>query len=418
MEANSPVTGLRQDGTSTRTDRGLLFVSPFYAPEPISTGKYNARLVAALGKSADITVITSYPIYPQWRPRKVEDAGHDPRVVRGGLRIRYPANPLARRAILELWFAIFAMLASCRAREYRAIVAVCPPTLFLLLMHGVIGKSRKRICIVHDLQGVYANARKSALGVVLTALIRAVEGRAFKSCDAVIFLSETMRDLCVEQYGLDRNRTYVCYPFSTLDFSARSAHNNRLVNLFATEYRHIVYSGALGEKQNPEALINAFLALVNLRRDVYCHVFSAGPVFDQISVRVGHVDRMLFHGLVDERDLGELYARSDVQVIPQAPGTEDGSLPSKFPNLLEAGVRVFAICRSTSELARLVETSGAGQVHSDWNPKSIALALSEHLDRHSQDCKFLHEARRSASVRSRFSIDATVRTIEAVAFER
>jgi hypothetical protein len=67
-----------------------------------------------------------------------------------------------------------------------------------------------------------------------------------------------------------------------------------------------------------------------------------------------------FHPLVPDSQLAELYACSAVHLIPQADGTSDGALPSKLPNLLTAGVPIFAICEPSSEVDRILTDAGAG----------------------------------------------------------
>jgi hypothetical protein len=127
--------------------------------------------------------------------------------------------------------------------------------------------------------------------------------------------------------------------------------------LFA-ENLNVVYAGALGDKQSPDELLRFMVDVGRRHANVRCHVFSAGPHFERLKHTYG--DRVAFHALVAEEELGELYARSSVQIIPQAGGTADGALPSKLPNLLAAGVPIFAICEEDSDVARIVAAAGAG----------------------------------------------------------
>jgi colanic acid biosynthesis glycosyl transferase WcaI len=351
-----------------------LFVSPFFEPEVISTGKYNGELVKALRASGmDILVATSFPIYPEWKPKPIEAV---PGVIRGGGGVRYPKHPLLRRSVLEIWFAIFAAIQIWRLRPVRKLIVVCPPSLFAMLVVRMIPRNARCVAIVHDLQGVYAALKGDTVSNALSGLIRRVERFALRRCDAVIFLSRSMRDQAVADYGLPFERTNVCYPFPNI---AKFAGTTRLAAKFPSGWIHVVYSGALGEKQNAEALIAGFRALLNLRQDVVCHIFSRGPCIDSLSAKKGVVDRLHFHDLVSDADLPELYSRSAIQVIPQKTGTSEASLPSKLPNLLAAGCPVFAITEPVGELAEVVSATG-GYVHSNWAPESIAAGLSAFLE--------------------------------------
>ena len=96
----------------------------------------------------------------------------------------------------------------------------------------------------------------------------------------------------------------------------------------------MVYSGALGEKQNPFKLLSIFQKVVNKRDDICCHFFSNSPLVDTIKKKVTISNgNILFHDLVPEENLFELYQKSHLQVIPQRPGVSDGAIPSKLPNI-------------------------------------------------------------------------------------
>ena len=291
---------------------------------------------------------------------------------RGGAWIRYPRLPLLRRFVLELWFAWHAALLTARlGKSVEHVVAIFPPSLFFLCVTILLPRRMKRVGIVHDLQGVYAARSRGLLYVMVASVIHRVEKRVFNSCNKLLFLSHSMANRAIDDYGLDRGSCVVCYPFSTL--SANTETTTSLAHLFPSILQHIVYAGAIGEKQNPEELLRFFGALVLRAPDICCHMFSGGTQFEVMRRHQERrfQERILFHELVPEGQLAELYARSDVQVIPQAPGTAEGSLPSKLPNLLAAGVPVFAICDAGSELADIVRASGTGHACHSWDSEQL-----------------------------------------------
>ena len=143
--------------------------------------------------------------------------------------------------------------------------------------------------------------------------------------------------------------------------------------IFDRDHLHIVYSGALGEKQKPAELSHFFQSLCKSRKDIQCHIFSRGPLFDEIrrSASLKNSDRVFFHDLVPEELLTELLDRSTVHVIPQAEGISAGAFPSKLPNLLAHGVPVFAICDRESELASIVDKMGYGRHVDTWDMPTL-----------------------------------------------
>ena len=64
-----------------------------------------------------------------------------------------------------------------------------------------------------------------------------------------------MKDTAKEIYALDKNKLQVQYPFVTKKVQDKT---NALTNILFNDKINIVYSGALGEKQNPEGLYAFF----------------------------------------------------------------------------------------------------------------------------------------------------------------
>ena len=111
-------------------------------------------------------------------------------------------------------------------------------------------------------------------------------------------------------------------------------------------------------------------------------MFSGGPFYESLRTEYEQRPgpRVLFHPLVAERDLAELYARSAIQIIPQAEGTESAALPSKLPNLLAAGVHLLAICSAGSEVERMIQLAGTGSIAMRWDEELFLMRLKDALE--------------------------------------
>lgn len=334
----------------------ILFLSPFFYPEEISTGKYNTYLVKSLVESGvHVDVVASYPFYPEWSPIKTESSLDGVEIYRGGLKIKYPRSQIIKRLILELWFSFHvAKYLLSKRNEINKVVVVFPPVLVMWVVNILLPRKAVKIGIVHDLQGVMAKTSKSIVRMLVSKLIMKLEKYAFKNLDKVICLSQSMREELKVSYSLDGALIDICYPFVTLNGDA--VKTDSLNEEFNSDYLHIVYSGALGEKQRPVDLLALFKEICKIRQDVMCHIISSGPVFESLKKDPSAIllDNIRFHGLVHENELDELYSRSTMQIIPQAMGTGNGAFPSKLPNLLSSGVPVYAICDHGSELSELI----------------------------------------------------------------
>ena len=340
----------------------VLILSPFFFPEAISTGRYNTALARTLAeRGKEVTVFSSHPLYPSWRPKRSQAVLPEIKIQRGGGWLRYPRTPFLRRAVLEIWYAAFALAAYLRIGRHkpRCVIPIFPPCLFLALLHPLLPSGTSVVGIVHDLQGVLGVRSDSVIGKLARAGIRWIERRSFAKCDRLIFLSHSMLARAIQDYALRREICSVHYPFQTLP-SQPTKSTSTLRETLPADYVNVVYSGALGDKQSPDELLRFMADLERRNANVRCHVFSAGPHFERLrrdsQTRCG----VKFHALVAEDDLAELYARSSVQIIPQAGGTSDGALPSKLPNLIAAGVPIFAICDEGSEVAEILKAAGTG----------------------------------------------------------
>ncbi len=110
------------------------------------------------------------------------------------------------------------------------------------------------------------------------------------------------------------------------------------------------------------------------------------PHFERLRAAAARSEELgvAFHPLVPEEALVELYARSSIQILPQAKNTSDGALPSKkLPNLIAAGVPVLVISDAGSEAATLLEQAGseAGPVRSRVQGEAIYESLLVFLRR-------------------------------------
>lgn len=366
----------------------IILVSPFFFPELISTGKANQHLAEAfMAEGHGVTVVCSHPLYPSWLPVHSGAEISGIKILRGGAWVRYPKAMPLRRLLLEAWFAFYATRRMWRLRKQaHVVVSILPPSLFAYFLHLLLPRNVRRVAVVHDLQGVLAAQEPGLLRRAIIRLIHTVESRAFRSQDLCIFFSTDMARVALDAYQLDPARVAVQYPFITLPGKGSSIVNppvaRRLIEMFPPEKLHIVYSGALGYKQNSRQLVEFLQVAAQHHPNVQFHVLSGGPFFEELSAEYRRLPgpRVQFHPLVAEQDLDELYARSTIQIIPQAEGTEAAALPSKLPNLLAAGVHLLAICGEDSEVGRLIRQAGTGSIVERWDQELFLVQLNEALE--------------------------------------
>jgi colanic acid biosynthesis glycosyl transferase WcaI len=352
--------------------KNILIITPFFFPEPISTGKFNTDFVIALkNKGHNVTVLCYHPFYPDWKIKDNQEKLKGIHIIRGGKYLLFTKNNIVRRFILELTFAFFILRKIRKSQKNKdIIIPVFPPSFALVSILPFLNKKLKKVGMVHDLQEIYSIDKKGFLNNLIRFFIHKIERKSYRGCDKLIFLSKEMKDQAKKLYNLEEDMLEVQYPFMTLDGSL----TDDLRPVFNKNKKHVVYSGALGEKQNPEKLLNFFNQASLSTDNIVFHFFSKGDEFNKLK-NINSNSNILFHDLVKRENLQELYQLSDVQIIPQKEGTSQGSLPSKLPNLLASDCKVFLITDPDSELQKLFKTHNLDFVVTNWDVKELVKSL-------------------------------------------
>lgn len=357
----------------------ILLVSPFFYPEPISTGKFNTDIALALKDlNYDVTVLCSHPFYPEWKPIKTNQTIKGLNIVRGGRFVRYPKSLLIRRAVLEVWFALFILKnISLFRKHFDIILTIFPPSLSFNIIIPFLKKEAKKIGVVHDLQEIYISKSKGYFNKIIGFFINKIEGRSLRACDKLIFLSNEMKKEAKMLYNLTDEKLEVQYPFVNINTNKIT---NDLNNILSQDKKHVVYSGALGKKQYPDKLYEFYEYASKKLENTEFHFFSQGPNFENLK-NYNKNNKIKFHPLVSEKHINELYKKSNVQIIPQYPGSSKGSLPSKLPNLLASGSNILIITDKNSEIEKLFNKYNLDGVVNLWDNELICTKLNELIEK-------------------------------------
>jgi hypothetical protein len=123
------------------------------------------------------------------------------------------------------------------------------------------------------------------------------------------------------------------------------------------------------------------------------------------------VDRISFNGLVSEADLEELYARSDVQLVPQLEHTSEACLPSKLPNILAMGCAVLAICPPETELSNILQQTACGVTADSWDLDGLMQKLRQVLDQAKSQSRQQRQALAAPLLETEFSLGPLIDTV-------
>ena len=345
--------------------KNILILSPFFYPEPISTGKFNTSFVNGLIKEGHkVTVLCFHPFYPDWKSKKSKEQLKGVEIIRGGKNLYYTKKTIFRRLILEFGFTFFVLRKLYKHQKNKdLVIPIFPPSFAFYFTLPFLNKKIRKVGMVHDLQEVYSQGKSGFLNKIIHFFIHNIEKKCYQNCTKLIFLSNEMKSEAKKLYNLVEEKLEVQYPFITLN---EDTITNDLENVFDNKKINIVYSGALGEKQNPIELFNFFSEASKKIENTVFHFFSEGEILRNLK-KINSNEKIIFHNLVDKENLEELYSKSSVQIIPQKENTSKGSLPSKLPNLLAAGCKVLVITDAKSEIEQLFLKNNLDLVVTSWD---------------------------------------------------
>lgn len=344
--------------------KNILIISPFFYPEPISTGKFNTNFVLGLrDEGYKVTVLCFHPFYPNWKAKKSNEQLEGVEIIRGGKNQVYTKKTIVRRLVLEFSFAFFVLRKLRKHQKNKeVIIPIFPPSFAFYFALPFLNKNIKKIGMVHDLQEIYSEGKSGFFNKIIRFFIHKIEKNCYQNCNKLLFLSGEMKNEAKKLYQLKEENLEVQYPFITL----KEKVTNDLDEIFSKDKINIVYSGALGEKQNPQKLLGFFKEASKKLENTIFYIFSEGETFKKLKKQHKN-NNIRFYGLVNKENLEELYEKSSIQIIPQKENTSKGSLPSKLPNLLASGCKVLVITDSESEIEQFFNTHNIGTIATSWN---------------------------------------------------
>jgi colanic acid biosynthesis glycosyl transferase WcaI len=377
----------------------ILILSINYWPEKTGIGAfttYRAEYLASVGH--DVTVCTTFPYYPDWKP----DPKYKGRLLaseeRKGVRILrsfiYVPNPVTslKRVVHEAGFVAGAFMRAVGQKRPDVLLVVSPP---LGLAVTAIALSRLwRIPYVFDVMDLQPDAAaelgmlpRKALGVMYL-----IEKMAYRRAALVSTLTKGMRDRIIRK-GIPAEKVILFEPRADdalLDIVPEEGAAFRRKYGFGEKFI-VCHSGNLGYKHGLDVILDA----AAMSRDDASRLFllvGNGSARQKLERRAAKLklDNVRFMPLLGSRDFRGLLAASDVCLITQRNLASDIVFPSKAVTYLAAGCAVIASVNQRSEVAQAIRESNAGIVVEPENAEALLNAVCE--------LQFgeLHELRRNA----------------------
>ncbi len=364
----------------------ILLIGINYWPEKtgiavFTTGR--AEYLAARGD--EVRVCTAVPYYPEWRiadgyRRRIFAREH-----RRGVDIRrcpiyVPSRVTSMRRVLhEASFTAVAFVRALIGPRPDLVFVVSPP-LGLALVAVVLARVWRVPYVFHvaDLQPDAA----LDLGMVrrgrIARLLYAVERLAYSEAAAVSTLTGAMRHRIVAK-GIPAGRV-LRFPdwadpeLFALAGTADEAGLRRELGL--DEAFVVLHAGNMGVKQGLDVVLDA-AERTRLRNDIIYVLVGDGAVRPALEARAQRAGlrNVRIIPLMERDRFHRLLATADACLITQQRTVADIVFPSKVLTLLAAGKPIVASVSPGSEIARVIEEGGAGEVVPPEDPDRLVAAL-------------------------------------------
>ena len=373
----------------------VLLLTLVFAPDGVSTSVLMTELAQELqAHGHQVKVLTTTPHYnvePEARARQPLRPywGHWlQRSELEGITVYHASIPVkgdrvGARLLDYLRFHLISTVAGLFAVGHYDIMLVPSPPLTIGLSAWLLHVLRG-VPFIYNVQEIYPDVAVS-LGVLknrrairlLEGLERFIYGR---SCHITV-ISEWFRRRLLAK-GVGAAKMSVIPNFVDTDFMQSQPEVTRKQNTFATTHGLtdkfvVLYAGNIGLTQGFETILAAarqLQTLAGLRFVVVGDGTRRKWLEEQLALQ--QLDNVLLLAYQPRSVVPQIYATSDLCLVPLKRGTATETFPSKIYTIMAAGRPVVASADPDSELAWVVKHAGCGWAVAPDDVKAMASAIA------------------------------------------
>jgi colanic acid biosynthesis glycosyl transferase WcaI len=373
----------------------ILLYTLVFSPDGVSTAQLLTDLAVdlqALGH--DVTVLTTTPHFnvdPEARARQPLSRRWGALLQEsrcGGIpvyhvRMREKGRRVLARLVDYAGFHVASLVAGAVLGEGFDLVLAPSPPLTIGVGAWLIGLMR-RAPFVYNVQEIYPDVA-IRLGVLrnrsLIRLMCWLEGFTYRRARRVVVISERFRrDLLAKDVPAEK--LVVIPNFVDTDFIRPMPRRNSFSALHGLDERFVVlYAGNLGLTQGLETVLEAAASLA-ARPEVRFLLVGDGArrAWLESEAAVRGLANVTLLPYQPRSTVPEMYAASDVCLVPLKGGTARDTFPSKIYTIMAAGRPAIACAEEDSELAWVVREARCGFAVPPDDAGALAVAVTSALD--------------------------------------
>src|SRR3974390_1073676 len=340
----------------------ILVIGINYAPECISVGPFTTGLCEALASSGhQISVVTAFPYYPQWRVWDGYRGSVYRRELINGVTVQRVTHYVPKRAS-TLWqrlaydfsFTLTSLMAGLASGNYDLVYCSCPPpTVALTAWILAAIKGVPHVIKLTDLASDAALATGIMREGLLTKAARALERFMYRRADKVVCLCGAFVDKLISR-GVDPHKITLIPDWGDTEGVVPLSGDTRFraANQIPFDKFVVLHSGNMGKKQNLMNVIDA----AELSRDdpgLLWLLVGEGEERELLVSEIARrkLDNVQMLPLQPSEFMGPMFAGADLLLLNQTPAMKDAVIPSKLLTYMPAGRCILAAANPPSEAA-------------------------------------------------------------------
>ena len=362
----------------------ILVIGINYAPEKTSVGPFTSGLCEHLTvKGHQVTVVTAFPYYPEWRIWDGYRGSLHRREIMNGVVLHrvahyvpYKASRLMERLAYDLTFTLSAFAAALFLGKCDVIYCSCPPPTVALAAY-VLSKIRGVPYVIKltDLASDAALATGILKEGLAFRMARTLEGFLYRKARTVVCLCQGFIDK-LRTRGVPAEKFHLIPDWGDTERIRQvdSDGTFRSVNGFRGEQFLILHSGNMGKKQNLINVVKAAEWSQGEKEFVWVLV-GQGEDLPALKLAAERAPNLSILPLQPAEAMPQMYAAADVLLLNQIAAMEDAVIPCKLLTYMAAGRPIIAAVSPNSEAARVIRLANCGVIVAAEDPEALSIAV-------------------------------------------
>jgi len=373
----------------------ILILTLVFPPDGVSTAQIMGDLARGLKEAGDdVTVLTTVPHYNQdmeaeqqqpigrlWGPVLRKSNYHGIPVYHTFMP-RKGANILLRMVAWTGFHLISTLAGSVVTRKPDVVLAPSPP-LTIGLSAWMLGRFH-RAPYIYNVKELYPDLAIN-LGALrnthLIRLMRLLERFVYRKASAITVIAPRMREVILQR-GVGPHKVSVIPDSVDTDNLRPLPKDNDFTRQHKIHNKFVVsYAGNMGPAQGLASFIEA-AHLLRDETDIHFLMMGNGILREKLERQVMRLNLSNFTFLPYQSyaSMPQIYAGSDLNLVPLVGGLDADAIPSKVYSIMAAERAMVASTNIDSDLARIVGEVGCGWVVPPGDVQALASTIKQAYD--------------------------------------